>query len=55
MGAPFHDFTFIQNKDLLGVFNRLQPLGDNKCRASLHQFTKRLLNQEFRFRIDTGS
>ena len=55
MGATLHNSAPIENQNLVGVFNGLQSLGNDKGGTFLHQFPECSLNEKLSIGINTGS
>ena len=54
MGAVLDDFTLIEDQDQIRVHYRLDPMGNNECRAIFHQTFQGGANVRFGFRIYAG-
>ena len=54
MRAVFGDTAILHDKDLVGLFDRDQTVGDRDDRLSLGQLGDRLLDQVLVLRIDAG-
>lgn len=50
--ALFHDLPMIKHQNLMGPDNCAQAVRDDKRRAIFHEPLERLLNQQFRLRIN---
>ena len=53
MGAFFQNGAFVYVHDTVRIFDGGQPVGDNKRSASYKQTVQALLEQDFRFGVDT--
>lgn len=49
MRAPFYDRSMLNDQDLIGLSDRAQPVGYDKCGSALHQYAKTLLDKRFTF------
>lgn len=55
MGTRFNNPSLINHQNPICVFNRRQPVGNDKGCFVLHQPLQSLLNQVFRFHIQGRS
>ena len=53
--TSLHNLAMMHDKNLIGVANSTQPVGDDKTGTVRHQSLQGFLDQFFRRRIDTGS
>ena len=52
MRAAFDDIAVVHNEDEVGVFDRREPVRDDKGGAALHELVHRLLNLQLGARVD---
>ena len=53
MRSRFLDAAAVQDDNPVGVLNRREAVRDNDGGSAFQQFSKGILNQQLRFRIDT--
>ena len=55
MFSAFHNFTFVEHVNLVGILDGRQAVGDGNGGSGLHQPFQRLLYQPFAFGVEGGS
>src|SRR6187200_515936 len=51
---PLHDFSVLEDQDLIRALNRRQPVRDDERRASAPERSQTVLNERFTLAVEAG-